>query len=111
MPHFGHCPTPARSACLMSAGAGSILPSAAAMTGVSMVPSTSRSKTIRRSLKKGWRWFAALLRGSADSRFATAAPAELAPTTIYEVDIFEPKLGGLSATQIPDCLGDAAGDH
>jgi hypothetical protein len=30
---------------------------------------------------------------------------------IYEVDVFEAKLGRLSATQIPDCLCDAAGDE
>jgi hypothetical protein len=30
---------------------------------------------------------------------------------IYEIDVFEAKLGRLSATQIPDCLRDAAGDE
>jgi hypothetical protein len=30
---------------------------------------------------------------------------------IYEVGIFEAKLDGLTATQIPDCLCDAAGDE
>jgi hypothetical protein len=30
---------------------------------------------------------------------------------IYEVDILDAKLSGLSATQIPDCLRDAAGDE
>jgi hypothetical protein len=30
---------------------------------------------------------------------------------IYEIDIFEAKLGRLFATQIPDCLRDSAGDE
>jgi len=30
---------------------------------------------------------------------------------IYQIDVFEAKLGGLAATQIPDRLRDAAGDE